>query len=113
MKSLKFVGSSKEDLSSFPGPVRQDFGHDLFVVQLGRYPAKAKALKGFGGRSVVELIEDFDGNTYRCVYTIKIKEVVVVLHAFQKKSKAGIATPKFIIDLIRNRLKDAEGGNWK
>jgi phage-related protein len=69
----------------------------------GEHPS-AKALKGFGGRGV----DDFDGDTYRAVYTVKFAGVVYVLHAFQKKSKKGIATPQRDIDLIKARLKRAE-----
>jgi predicted XRE-type DNA-binding protein len=67
-----------------------------------------KALRGFGGRGVVEIIEVQDGDTYRAVYTVKFATAIYVLHAFQKKSKSGIATPKHEIDLIAARPKDAE-----
>lgn len=67
----------------------------------------SKALKGFGGRSVIELMEDDRGDTYRAVYTIKFKETIYVLHVFKKKSTKGIATPKKDMDLIEKRLKDA------
>jgi phage-related protein len=73
----------------------------------GEHPA-AKALRGFGGRGVLEIVDDFDGDTYRAVYTIKFARVVYVLHAFQKKSKKGIATPQHDIDLIKARLRRAE-----
>jgi len=73
----------------------------------GEHPS-AKALKGFGGRGVLEIIDDFDGDTYRAVYTVKFAGVIYVLHAFQKKSKKGIATPQRDIDLIKARLKRAE-----
>ena len=73
----------------------------------GEHPA-AKAFKGFGGRGVIEIVDDFDGNAYRTVYTVKFPDAVYVLHAFQKKSKKGIATPKREVDLIRERLKRAE-----
>ena len=73
----------------------------------GKHPA-AKPLKGFGNAGVVEIVDDFDGNTYRAVYTVRFKDVVYVLHAFQKKSKKGIATPKSDIDLIKVRLKFAQ-----
>ena len=73
----------------------------------GEHPS-AKALKGFGGRGVLEIVDDFDGDTYRAVYTVKFGGVIYVLHAFQKKSKKGIATPQRDIDLIRARLKRAE-----
>jgi len=67
-----------------------------------------QALKGFGGGSVVEVVEDWDGNAYRAVYTVRHREVVYVLHVFEKKSKSGKATPKSDLDLIKRRLKLAE-----
>jgi phage-related protein len=91
-----------------PDDVRVRFGHDLHLVQQGREPASAKALKGFGARGVLELIENHDGNTYRAVYTVRFAKAVYVLHAFQKKSKSGIATPKHVMNLVVSRLKDAE-----
>ena len=69
---------------------------------------RAKALKGFGGRSVLEVVDDEDGDTYRAVYTVRFAGVVYVLHAFQKKSKKGIETPKRDIEIVRTRLKLAE-----
>ena len=63
---------------------------------------------GFGGAGVLELIEDHRGDTYRAVYTVRFATRIYVLHAFQKKSKRGIATPKRELDLIRERLKWAE-----
>jgi phage-related protein len=68
----------------------------------------AKALKGFGGRAVLELVDDFDGDTYRAVYTVRFAGMVYVLHAFQKKAKRGSTTPKHEIELIKSRLRDAE-----
>jgi phage-related protein len=83
-------------------------GYALNQVQEGDEPIAAKALKGFGGRAVLELIDDFDSATYRAVYTVRFAGVVYVLHAFQKKAKKGSATPKQEIDLIKSRLRDAE-----
>jgi phage-related protein len=71
-------------------------------------PPDAKPLKGFGGAGVLELIEDHKGSTYRAVYTVRFATRIYVLHAFQKKSKRGIATPKREIELIHERLKWAE-----
>ena len=71
-------------------------------------PPEAKPLRGFGGASVVELVEDYNRGTYRAVYTVKFASSVYVLHVFQKKSKRGIETPKQEIELIRARLKIAE-----
>jgi phage-related protein len=77
------------------------------LAQLGMHPPSAKLLKGFGS-GVVELIEDFDGDTYRAVYAVRFETAVYVLHAFKKKSKQGIRTPRSDVDLIKRRLKDAE-----
>jgi phage-related protein len=106
-KPLRWVGSSKEDLSGFPGDVRKAMGYALHLAQIGLKVPDAKPLSGFGGASVLEVVEDHDGDTYRAVYTVKFQEMVYVLHAFQKKSKKGIKTPKPDIDLIKDRLKRA------
>lgn len=108
LKKLDFIGSSREDLKDFPEEVKQDIGYALFEAQSGLKPAAAKPLKGFGGAGVLEIIEAFDGETYRAVYTVKFRETVYVLHCFQKKSKRGVETPKQDMDLIRRRLKAAE-----
>jgi phage-related protein len=107
-KPCIFVGASRRELKALPDDVRGEFGHALHEVQRGAEPASAKALKGFGGRGVLELVEDFDGNTYRAVYTVRFAGAVYVLRAFQKKSKAGISTPKAEIELIKTRLRAAE-----
>jgi phage-related protein len=107
-KQLVWVGSSRRDLREFPPAVRRTFGVALFAVQLGETPPDAKPLKGFGGAGVLELIEDHKGSTYRAVYTVRFATKIYVLHAFQKKSKRGIATPKREIELIRERLKWAQ-----
>ena len=105
---MDFVGSSREDLREFPDEVKQDIGYALFEAQRGLKPASAKPLKGFGGASVLEVIEDFRGGTYRAVYTVRFRETVYVLHCFQKKSRHGIKTPERDLDLVRQRLKAAE-----
>jgi phage-related protein len=107
-KPCIFINSSLKDLKRFPAKVRNRMGFALNQVQEGNEPLAAKALKGFGGRTVLELIDDFDSDTYRAVYTVRFAGVVYVLHAFQKKAKKGIATPKQEVDLIRSRLRDAE-----
>jgi phage-related protein len=81
-------------------------GQALFEAQLGDHPHNAKPLKGF--RGVLEIRDNFDGDTYRAVYTVRFKGVLYILHAFQKKSTSGIATPQRHIELVRQRLKDAE-----
>ncbi len=67
-----------------------------------------KTLKGYGGGSVIEIVEDHDGKTFRTVYTVRFASAVYVLHAFQKKSKKGIATPQVDLRVIDQRLRDAE-----
>ena len=106
-KPVHWVGSSKEDLSAFPEGVRQRVGGALWDAQMGQKAPFAKPLKGFGGGGVLEVVDDFDGDTYRAVYTVRFREVVYVLHAFQKKSTRGIQTPKRELDLIRQRLNRA------
>ena len=78
----------------------------LFEAQLGDHPHSAKPLKGFSG--VLEIRDNFDGDAYRTVYTVRFEGVLYILHAFQKKSTSGIATPQRHIELVRQRLKDAE-----
>jgi phage-related protein len=107
-KRLVWVGSSRRDLKAFPEEVKDAIGYALFEAQVGRKSQSAKPLAGFGGAGVLEIIEDFQRNTYRAVYTVKLSELIYVLHAFQKKSKKGITTPKVEIDLIKRRLKLAE-----
>ena len=107
-KQVVWLGSSKKDLISLPMGVRKFFGHALDFAQRGDQHDAAKALKGFGGAGILEIVEHDQGNTYRAVYTVKFKEAVFVLHVFQKKSKSGIATPKPDMDIIRARLKVAE-----
>ena len=98
----------------FPKSVRSDMGIALFRVPAGRQPVSAKVLKGFGGAGVLELRENDEArNTYRTVYTVKFAGVVYVLHAFQKKSKRAIATPKQETDLIKARLKQARAVHRK
>ena len=108
IKELEWIGSSRKDMMALPRSVQRVFGYALYLAQLGEKPPEAKPLRGFGGAGVLELVEDYRSDTYRAVYTVRFAEKVYVLHVFQKKAKKGIATPKHEIDLIRNRLKQAE-----
>ncbi len=108
IRPLNRVGSSYRDYTGFPAPVQDEMGFALYRAQIGKRHPIAKTMKRFGGGGVVELAQRHDGDTYRTVYTVKFAEEVYVLHAFQKKSKKGIATPKGDIDLIWRRLKAAE-----
>jgi phage-related protein len=105
---LQFVGSSKDDLSSFPLPVKQHVGFALRTAQKGGKHSDAKPLRGFKGAGVLEIVSNFDGDTFRAVYTVRLKGAIYVLHAFQKKSRKGIATPRSEMDKIRARLREAQ-----
>jgi phage-related protein len=107
-KTCEFIGSSKDDLSAMPDEVKEAVGFALFAAQMGGKHQSAKPLKGFGGAGVLEVVESFDGDAYRAVYTVKFAGIVYVLHAFQKKSKRGKATPQHDIELIKRRLQEAE-----
>ena len=107
-KPVRWVGSSKKDLSGFPEDVRRRVGGALWEAWVGRKAPYAKPLKGFGDASVLEILDDFDGEAYRAVYTVRFTRAVYVLHAFQKKSKRGVATRKADLDLIDRRLKRAK-----
>jgi phage-related protein len=107
VRPLLWIASSKRDYRGFPAPVQDSLGFELFLAQTGQHPPSAKPLKGLGS-GTVELVEDFDGDTYRAVYTVRFSSAVYVLHSFKKKSKRGSKTPQSDIDLIRRRLRDAE-----
>jgi phage-related protein len=107
-KPVQWMGSSKDDLRAFPDEVRRVMGVAINDAQNGEEHPSVKALKGFGGRSVLEVIDDFDGDTYRAVYTVRFAGVAYVLHCFQKKAKKGRETPKHDIEVVKIRLKAAE-----
>ena len=108
LKPVRWVASSKDDLSALPEEVRGDVGQALYVAQRGDKHADAKFLKGFAGAGVLEIVARHDGDTFRAVYTVRFPTAIYVLHVFQKKSKSGIATAKKDIDLVKSRLKLAE-----
>jgi phage-related protein len=107
-RPITWIGSSRTDLKRFPRQVRRDMGNALYAAQRGEVDPAAKPLRGFGGVRVMEIVDRHDTNTYRAVYTAQFDEAIYVLHAFQKKSTRGIATPTRDVDLIRRRLADAE-----
>ena len=107
LRPLEWIGGSKKDLMALPDEVVNVFGYALYLAQAGGKHAQAKPLRGFGSAGVLEVVEDWRGNTYRAVYTVRFAVRVFVLHVFQKKSKSGIATPKPDLDLIKARLKVA------
>ncbi len=106
LKPLHWIGSSRKDLTSFPDEVKDHLGFALFQAQSGAKHRDAKPLKGLGP-GVLEVVSRHDKDTFRAVYTVRFEEAVYVLHAFQKKAKKGIATPKHAVDLIARRLAAA------
>ena len=108
LKFLVWMGSSLKDFRLFPDEVKSDMGYALFLAQSGTRHRKAKTFKGTGDAGVVEIVTDHRGDTFRTIYTVRFASALYVLHAFQKKSKAGIATPKTDIRLIEQRLREAE-----
>ena len=108
MKPVVWVGPSREDLRAFPDEVQDAVGYALYVAQLGGKSPHAKPVNGFQGAGVLEIVEDFDGDTYRAVYTVRFAEAIYVLHCFQKKSTHGIATSRQDLELIEARLRRAQ-----
>jgi phage-related protein len=106
-KIVKWVASSQKDLLSFPRDVQAEVGAAIAVAQRGAKSLKAKPLKGIGA-GVLEIVDDYDGDTYRAVYTVRFADAIYVLHCFQKKSTSGIKTPKPDVNLIKTRLKWVE-----
>jgi phage-related protein len=104
MKKLVWLVDSRAKMKSFPAGVQDDFGYALYAAQLGEMSPKAKPLHGLGS-GVMEIAANNEGGTWRAVYTVSIGHSIYVVHAFQKKSKAGIATPKSEMEIVRQRLK--------
>ena len=105
-RDLYWVGSAKKDYLELPAEVQSEMGYALGLAQLGSKHPHAKPWKG-EGPGVLEIVEDHRGEAYRAVYTVRFAERIYVLHAFQKKSKSGISTPRDDVNLIRQRLKQA------
>jgi len=113
IKQLVWMGSARSDLKALLSEVQDEVGYALYQAQLGLFPEDAKPLKGFTG--VYEIVNNFNKNTYRAVYAVKLDDRLYILHVFQKKSKQGIQTPKPDIDLIKQRLQMAKtiSNNYK
>lgn len=105
-KAVHWVGSAKSDLLALPGDVVNQMGYVLGLAQLGGKHPDAKPWKG-EGPGVFEIVERFEGDAYRGLYTVRFEGVIYVLHVFQKKSPSGIRTSKTDVDKVRERLKRA------
>jgi len=107
LKPVRWIASSYRDWKAFPPEVQDVMGYALYLAQQGRKADNAKPLKGYKGSTVLEISDNHDGNAWRAIYTIHFKDVIYVLHAFQKKSRKGIATPVTDIRMINKRLQQA------
>ena len=108
LKPLIWVASSHDDLCAFPEPLQDSVGYALYVAQCGGKHRDAKTLRGFGDAGVLEVVRDFHCDIFRTVYAVRLASAVYVLHAFQKKSKAGRETPQQDVELIKQRLRAAK-----
>jgi phage-related protein len=106
-KPVVWVGASRKDFDAFPAQVQAEMGYALYVAQRGGRHAQTKLLHGLGS-GVVEVLKAHRGDAFRMIYTVRFASGVFVLHAFQKKSKSGISTPKTELDTVLRRLRDAE-----
>jgi len=107
LRPVEWIGSSLDDLKSFPESVRDHMGFAIYLAQIGVKHRDAKPLKGLGS-GVLEVVSRHDRNAYRTVYTVRFEQAVYVLHAFQKKSNKGVATPRREIELVKKRLTAAQ-----
>jgi phage-related protein len=107
LRPVVWVGSSRDDLKQFPPEVQDVMGYALYLAQVGEKHPDAKPLRGFGGAGVLQVMDDFQGDTYRAVYTVRLAGRVYVLHAFQKKARSGIKTSRHDLDLVRERYRQA------
>ena len=107
LRSVVWLGNSRKNILEFPEDVRKLIGDELQLIQFGGMPKDAKPFKGVGS-GVIEIALKYDKEAYRCVQAVQLGEKIYVLHAFQKKSKKGIATPKQDVDLIKQRYQEAQ-----
>ena len=108
LKTVIWLGPTQRIFRALPAAVKSDMGYALYLAQQGEKHRNAKPLKGFGGTAVIEVVADYRGDTFRCIYTVRFAGSVYVLHVFQKKSKRGRETPKADMDLVMQRLREAE-----
>ena len=107
LRPIIWLGNSRRNILAFPEPARKRIGDELQLIQFGGMPRSAKPFKGVGP-GVIEIAVRHDRDAYRCVQAVRLGGAIYVLHAFQKKSRTGIATPREDVDLIRQRYKEAK-----
>ena len=101
------MGNAKRNIQAFPKGAQKTIGDELQLIQFGGMPRNAKPFKGVGS-GVFEIALRHDSGAYRTVLAVQLGRNIYVLHAFRKKSKIGVATPKPDVDLIRQRYKEAK-----
>lgn len=106
LRDVVWMGDCKKRLQEFPKEVQRSMGGALMMAQFGGTADHVKPFKGVGS-GVFEIVESYQKNAYRMIYAVQIGEKLYVLHAFQKKSKSGIKTPKQDVDLVKQRYKEA------
>jgi len=106
LKPVVWIGSSRNDLKDLSSEVQLKLGYALYLSQIGETSPKARVMHG-NLRDVTEIETEDSSGTYRLMYTVKLGDIVYVLHAFQKKSKSGVSTPQSVLELIEHRLKKA------
>lgn len=107
LRPIVWMGNAKRNLQAFPEGAQKLIGDELQLIQFGGMPKDAKPFKGVGS-GVFEIALRYEGDAYRTVLAVQLGDIIYVLHAFQKKSKKGIATPKPDVDLIKQRYKEAK-----
>jgi phage-related protein len=103
-RPISWIKAAQKDFLAFPEGAQTEVLRALSIVAEGQFPDIAKPLKGFGS-GIFELALKSRGDAFRVVYAVQIEDDIWILHAFQKKSKSGIKTPKAELDLITERLK--------
>lgn len=107
LRSIIWLGNSRRNILAFPESVRKLIGDELQLIQFGGMPRSAKPFKGVGP-GIIEIAVRHDREAYRCVQAVRLGDAIYVLHAFQKKSRTGIATPRQDVGLIRQRYREAK-----
>jgi phage-related protein len=104
-RPISWIRAARKDFDDFPQGAQIEMARALTILAEGRMPDIAKHLTGFGS-GVMELALKHRGDAFRVIYALQIDDDIWVLHAFQKKSRSGIKTPKAEIDLIDERLRE-------
>ena len=107
LRPVIWLGDSKRNLQDFPAGAKKLFGDELQLIQFGGMPMDAKPFKGVGS-GVLEIALRHASDAYRVVLALQLGKRIYILHAFQKKSKHGVATPKREVDLIKQRYSEAQ-----